>query len=45
LRVLLGLLALVLLYPHGWWPLDLVAVAVLFALAWHSRLLFQRVVD
>jgi TRAP transporter 4TM/12TM fusion protein len=37
LRALLGLLALVLLYPHGWWLADLLAMALLVIMAWHSR--------
>ncbi len=40
-RALLGLLALALLYPHGWWLVDIGAMMLLFALAWHSRRLFQ----
>ncbi len=37
LRALIGLLALVLLVPHGWWAADLLAMALLVVMAWHSR--------
>jgi TRAP transporter 4TM/12TM fusion protein len=40
----LGVLALALLYPHGWWPLDLVALLLVIALAWRSRRRFAETV-
>lgn len=36
-RIVLGLLALALLHPHGWLPLDTVAMVGVLGMLWHSR--------